>query len=498
MPPSDSRYLPFPFTHTSLLHSLHPSLSIRDCIVGRPSVQPEIESLYLLEFLRINIDENIGRPMLPSIPNENAYLNRVVKPIYDLCVEVEGSIMGTTISIEKNNGVEIGNTPSVLSSHCVCIHQEDEAFVSHLWWRLPEVESRARRKEGEVKGGGLLSFIGREARARGGAALAIDWVFMLSKPLPWDRKDFFKERRGSTRDLRRPTGELNPTGFLMMSVLLYTKKNSRKHERLESLGLLQDKETSIRFLGVCSPGSVDFRPYSTVSTITQTCICLLEGLKPLIGDTLLVAGTLFFAMSNVGEVGIKRPCECTIAHDISLENVSRMHELSEAFHAISLRHTCLMSILEQFSKLSSRAGTGAAKYLHGLSLCCGMLRGCNISDQSHIYSRDDELRFYLSFNKLNGEIPNLDGLTNVEVMCLTGNRLNGNIPDGIKGRQSRTNLFRSFSEEGNLELGGCLENYPCQKNRYSLHINCGGEKSLVGNVVYEGINMKEVQQNFIL
>ncbi|WKA13025.1 hypothetical protein VitviT2T_030360 [Vitis vinifera] len=95
-----------------------------------------------------------------------------------------------------------------------------------------------------------------------------------------------------------------------------------------------------------------------------------------------------------------------------------MHELSEAFHAISLRHTCLMSILEQFSKLSSRAG------------------------------------------------------------CLTGNRLNGNIPDGIKGRQSRTNLFRSFSEEGNLELGGCLENCPCQKSEY--------------------IKCEEVQQNFIL
>ncbi|CBI38380.3 unnamed protein product, partial [Vitis vinifera] len=108
----------------------------------------------------------------------------------------------------------------------------------------------------------------------------------------------------------------------------------QKHERSESLGLLQDKETRIRFLGVCSPGSVDFRP---------------------------TTGTLFFAMSNVGEIyihwiWIKRPCECTIAHDISLENVSRMHELSEAFHAISLRHTCLMSILEQFSKLSSRAG----------------------------------------------------------------------------------------------------------------------------------------------
>ncbi|KAL6340724.1 hypothetical protein AAG906_021262 [Vitis piasezkii] len=157
-------------------------------------------------------------------------------------------------------------------------------------------------------------------------------------------------------------------------------------------------------------------------------------------------------MSNVG---IKRPCECTIAHDISLENVSRMHELSEAFHAISLRHTCLLSILEQFSKLSSRAGD-------------------------------------LNFNKLNGEIPNLDGLTNVE------QPLNGNIPDGIKGRQSRTNLFRSFSEEGNLkqfvyvlscttlilffsflsfwtnatlirELGGCPENYPCQKGKFNHH-----------------------------
>ncbi|KAL6310696.1 hypothetical protein AAG906_021810 [Vitis piasezkii] len=38
-----------------------------------------------------------------------------------------------------------------------------------------------------------------------------------------------------------------------------------------------------------------------------------------------------------------------------------MHELSEAFHAISLRHTCLLSILEQFSKLSSRAGMDTLK-----------------------------------------------------------------------------------------------------------------------------------------
>ncbi|XP_062177417.1 ARM REPEAT PROTEIN INTERACTING WITH ABF2 isoform X2 [Alnus glutinosa] len=54
--------------------------------------------------------------------------------------------------------------------------------------------------------------------------------------------------------------------------------------------------------------------------------------------------------------GLKRLCEYTIAQDISLENVSSMYELSEAFNAISLRHTCILFILEQFDKLSARPG----------------------------------------------------------------------------------------------------------------------------------------------
>ena len=33
----------------------------------------------------------------------------------------------------------------------------------------------------------------------------------------------------------------------------------------------------------------------------------------------------------------------------------------------------------------------------------------------------------------------------VPIRCLTGNRLNGNIPDGIKGRQSRTYVFHPAS-----------------------------------------------------
>ncbi|CAK9318621.1 unnamed protein product [Citrullus colocynthis] len=54
--------------------------------------------------------------------------------------------------------------------------------------------------------------------------------------------------------------------------------------------------------------------------------------------------------------GLKRLCEYTIAQDISLENVSSMYELSEAFNAISLRHTCILFILEQFEKLSGMPG----------------------------------------------------------------------------------------------------------------------------------------------
>ncbi|KAK4257924.1 hypothetical protein QN277_007448 [Acacia crassicarpa] len=54
--------------------------------------------------------------------------------------------------------------------------------------------------------------------------------------------------------------------------------------------------------------------------------------------------------------GLKRLCEYTIAQDISLDNVSSMYELSEAFNAISLRHSCIVYILEQYDKLFSKPG----------------------------------------------------------------------------------------------------------------------------------------------
>lgn len=57
--------------------------------------------------------------------------------------------------------------------------------------------------------------------------------------------------------------------------------------------------------------------------------------------------------------GLKRLCEYTIAQDISLENVSSMYELSEAFHAVSLRQACILFILEQYDKLCVKPGHSA-------------------------------------------------------------------------------------------------------------------------------------------
>ncbi|KAL6971508.1 hypothetical protein U1Q18_031187 [Sarracenia purpurea var. burkii] len=72
--------------------------------------------------------------------------------------------------------------------------------------------------------------------------------------------------------------------------------------------------------------------------------------------TLDIAQDLLRAADQYLLEGLKRHCEYTIAQDISFENVSSMYELSEAFHAISLRHTCILFILEQFDKLSTRPG----------------------------------------------------------------------------------------------------------------------------------------------
>ncbi|KAL8224893.1 hypothetical protein R6Q57_017450 [Mikania cordata] len=52
--------------------------------------------------------------------------------------------------------------------------------------------------------------------------------------------------------------------------------------------------------------------------------------------------------------GLKRLCEYTIAQDITTDNIELMYDLSETFHAVSLRNACILFVLRHFHKLDSK------------------------------------------------------------------------------------------------------------------------------------------------
>ncbi|GAB2287576.1 hypothetical protein Dimus_021948, partial [Dionaea muscipula] len=140
-----------------------------------------------------------------------------------------------------------------------------------------------------------------------------------------------------------------------------------------------------------------------------------------------------------------------------------------------------------------------------------MLRNCNISGHipPSIADYFPVLKILdLSFNKLEGPIPDgLQNLKKLENLYLTSNFLSGDIPDWIKTRGVNTfidlsynnfnsssvpksckggsvNFFRTSSRNSSSPLE-CQESFPCSKVRYSLYINCGGNKTEIGKVVYD-------------
>ncbi|CAN6553263.1 unnamed protein product [Malus baccata var. baccata] len=98
----------------------------------------------------------------------------------------------------------------------------------------------------------------------------------------------------------------------------------------------------------------------------------------------------------------------------------------------------------------------------------------------------------LSFNRLEGSIPNLANIMQLATIYLTSNLLTG-LPEWIKNRDSRYNIdlsYNNFSQNSvpnscreTLILSNCL--LPCSKDRYSLHVNCGGNQTTIGNIKYE-------------
>nr|GEX46577.1 probable LRR receptor-like serine/threonine-protein kinase At1g07650 isoform X1 [Tanacetum cinerariifolium] len=141
-----------------------------------------------------------------------------------------------------------------------------------------------------------------------------------------------------------------------------------------------------------------------------------------------------------------------------------------------------------------------------------MLRSCNLNGTipADYISQMSKLKYLdLSFNNLNGDIPNLQGISTLEKMYLTGNSLNGTVPKWIlDGTEIRTrsvdlsynqlskesvpascdkslNLFRSYTGGNDSDLAKCLVNNPCNNDYHSVYINCGGSEVIIGNKKYE-------------
>ncbi|XP_062096102.1 probable leucine-rich repeat receptor-like serine/threonine-protein kinase At3g14840 isoform X5 [Humulus lupulus] len=138
-----------------------------------------------------------------------------------------------------------------------------------------------------------------------------------------------------------------------------------------------------------------------------------------------------------------------------------------------------------------------------------MMRSCNLRGNIPEYFRNFETLnvLDLSFNKLTGGVQNLEHLIRLKTLYLTSNLLSGPIPKWIISRgatfqidlsynyfseiselstckDTSLNQFRSTSgHENNSMLSQCLS--PCSKEHYSLHINCGGKQTTIGNIKYE-------------
>ncbi|GKU92742.1 hypothetical protein SLEP1_g6430 [Rubroshorea leprosula] len=139
-----------------------------------------------------------------------------------------------------------------------------------------------------------------------------------------------------------------------------------------------------------------------------------------------------------------------------------------------------------------------------------ILRSCNIGGElpDYLGNMTSLVTLDLSFNRLSGEIPsNFSNLVDVTYLYLTGNLLTGSIPpwilqsqknidisynnfiNGPQGalscQENYVNLFASSSGIDKSGIVSCLKSSKCQKKRYHLHINCGGNEVTINGTTYE-------------
>ncbi|KAL5716582.1 hypothetical protein ACHQM5_018252 [Ranunculus cassubicifolius] len=128
-----------------------------------------------------------------------------------------------------------------------------------------------------------------------------------------------------------------------------------------------------------------------------------------------------------------------------------------------------------------------------------ILRNCNLTGEipSYLGNMPKLTSLDLSFNKLTGSVPSEFSSSSARTfMYFTGNALTGSVPDWIINGANNIDIsYNNFTlgdssslacPRGNVSrVIPCLENFSCQKNSYSFHINCGGGQVQVNGKQYE-------------
>ncbi|CAH1416317.1 unnamed protein product [Lactuca virosa] len=239
----------------------------------------------------------------------------------------------------------------------------------------------------------------------------------------------------------------------------------------------------------------------------------LENLATLILNANNLSGKLPMELNNLSNLKELRLSSNNFTGKIpSLESWSQLEELE--IHASGLEGPIpeSVSFLSNLTELRISDLSGEGLKFPNLSRLTNMktlmLRSCNITGKipDYISNLSNLKHLDLSFNNLNGEIPDLSGLKSIEKIYLTGNSLNGSVPTWMitnkdvdlsidlsynnfrentvpSGCDRSLNLYRSYSTGNNSELAKCLR--PCIQNISSVHINCGGPRVTIGKKTYE-------------
>uniref|UniRef100_A0A803LN53 non-specific serine/threonine protein kinase n=1 Tax=Chenopodium quinoa TaxID=63459 RepID=A0A803LN53_CHEQI len=95
-----------------------------------------------------------------------------------------------------------------------------------------------------------------------------------------------------------------------------------------------------------------------------------------------------------------------------------------------------------------------------------------------------------------GPIPsNISSLHKLQELYLTGNMLNGPIPNWIASADDTSQIdisYNNFTDNPEeplcsrhtIDSSACLKRLRCPKERYTLHINCGGPETRIGKITY--------------